>query len=309
MIFFLELFFLPCGWYATAHMQTKKDIQALLDEMGTSPNKKFGQCFLIDLNLMRKVLEEAAITRDETVLEVGPGTGSLTEELLARAGRVVAVELDSTLAELLRRRFAAEPRLTLIEGDALAGKHAISPAVLQAIAPRAKLVANLPYNIATPLVAECLLQSYHSLMGDGVRFDSLTFTVQEEVAQRLVAQEGRDYGPVSVVIALLGRAKLGTFVPKTAFWPAPKIDSRVVRIDFDEARARRIENIDLLKRIVEMTFTQRRKSILATSRAHGAPVSHDQLAEALAAAGIDPSSRADHIPPEDYLRLSLALNR
>ncbi|MBN1943366.1 MAG: ribosomal RNA small subunit methyltransferase A [Phycisphaerae bacterium] len=284
-------------------MQTKKDIQALLAEAGAGPNKRLGQCFLIDLNLMRKLLETAALTGDETVLEVGPGTGSLSEELIERAGRVVTVELDKALAALLRKRFAAEDRLTLIEGDALAGKHAISPAVLQAVAPRARLVANLPYNIATPLVAECLLQSYHSLAGQGVRFDSLAFTVQEEVARRLVAREGRDYGQVSVMVALLGRAKLGSFVPKTAFWPVPKVDSRVVRIDFDEERAGRIGNIGLLRRVLEMAFTQRRKSILATSKARNAPVSHDQLTAALQSAGIDPAARADHVAPEEYLRL------
>lgn len=284
-------------------MQTKKDIQALLGEVGAGPNKRLGQCFLIDLNLMRKLLEDAAVAGDETVLEVGPGTGSLSEELIARAGRVVAVELDKGLAALLRRRFAAEPKLTLIEGDALASKHAISPAVLQAVAPKAKLVANLPYNIATPLVAECLLQSYHSLRGRGVRFDSLTFTVQEEVAQRLVTREGRECGPVSIMVALLGRARLGSFVPKTAFWPAPKIDSRIVRIDFDETLASRIGNIDLLRRILDMAFTQRRKSILATSRARGAPVGHDPLAAALHSVGIDHAARADRIAPEDYLRL------
>jgi 16S rRNA (adenine1518-N6/adenine1519-N6)-dimethyltransferase len=293
-------------WYATC-VQTKKDIQAILAQIGAGPNKRLGQCFLIDLNLMRKLLEEAALSGDETVLEVGPGTGSLTEELIERAGKVVAVELDRGFAALLRKRFTDEPKLTLIEGDALAGKHAISPTVLEVVAPKASLVANLPYNIATPLVAECLLQSYHSLRGEGVRFESLTFTVQEEVARRFVARQGRDYGPISVMIALLSRARLGAFVPKTAFWPVPKIDSRVVRIDFDEDLAGRIENIGLLRRILEMAFTQRRKSILATSKARNAPVHHDQLAAALQAADIDHTARADHISPEDYLHLAKKL--
>ncbi|MBN1555754.1 MAG: ribosomal RNA small subunit methyltransferase A [Phycisphaerae bacterium] len=290
-------------------MQTKKDIQALLAEATRSPNKRFGQCFLIDLNLMRKLLDEAALQGDETVLEVGPGTGSLSEELLARAKRVVAVEIDRALAELSRRRFAEEPRFTLIEGDVLAGKHAIAPAVLETVAPKARLVANLPYNIATPLVADCLMQSYLSLRGEGVLFESLTFTVQEEVALRLTAREGRDRGPLSVLVALLGDAKLGSFVPKTAFWPAPKVDSRIVRIDFDAARAGQIEDIHLLRRILDMTFSQRRKSILATSRARNAPVSHEAFAAALDSAGIDPSARADHVSPEDYLRVTKCLTR
>lgn len=284
-------------------MQTKRDIQTLLRETGTGPNRRLGQCFLIDLNLMRKLLETAALQGDETVLEVGPGTGSLSEELLTRADRVVAVELDNALASLLRRRFAAEPRYTLLEGDALAGKHAISPSVLAAVAPKARLVANLPYNIATPLIAECLRQSYHSLTGQGVSFESLTFTVQEEVAQRLVAREGRNYGPISVIVALLGRATPGAFVPKTAFWPAPKVNSRIVRIDFDAAQARKIENLRLLRRLLEMTFTQRRKNILTTTRARTAPIPREPFAAALKSAGIDSTRRADQVAPEEYLRL------
>lgn len=288
-------------------MQTKKEILARLAEAGIRPDKRRGQCFLIDLNLLRKVLEAAELSGGETVLEVGAGTGSLTEELLARAGCVVAVEVDKALAALLRRRFAGENRLTLLEGDALAGKHAVSPAVLQAVAPRASLVANLPYHIATPLVVECLLESWRSLRGEGVRFDRLTFTVQEEVARRLTAREGREYGPASVLVALLGCARLGAFLPAQAFWPAPKVDSRIVRIDFDPDLAGRVTNMDLLRQVLEMVFSQRRKNLLSTSRAKGAPFPPERFAAALSVAGVDASLRPDRLSPEAYLRLAQAL--
>jgi 16S rRNA (adenine1518-N6/adenine1519-N6)-dimethyltransferase len=166
--------------------QTKHEIQALLAGAGAEPRHRFGQNFMIDQNLVRLVADAGGIGPADLVIEVGPGTGTLTDELLARGARVVAVEIDRDLAGLLRERFVANDRFTLIEGDALAGKHALNAALLSAIGaiPPAsgglygggnargagvqssggggggggvKLVANLPYNIASPLVIELLI--------------------------------------------------------------------------------------------------------------------------------------------------------
>ena len=117
--------------------QTKHEIQALLSQAGTEPRHRFGQNFMIDQNLVRLVAEAGELTPDDVVIEVGPGTGTLTEELLARAGRVIAVEIDRDLAALLRERFADRPNFALIEGDALAGKHELNPELLAAIERRA----------------------------------------------------------------------------------------------------------------------------------------------------------------------------
>lgn len=144
-------------------MQTQTEIRATLLQAGFAPRKMFGQNFLIDFNLMGKILELADVRPDQTILEIGPGTGSLTEELLDRAARVVAVEIDRGLAGLLIERLGDRANFCLIEGDALAGKHAISPAVFDAIGPRASLVSNLPYNIATPVVMECLASSWRAV--------------------------------------------------------------------------------------------------------------------------------------------------
>src|SRR6476661_8700876 len=113
--------------------QTKHEIQALLSAAGTEPRYRFGQNFMIDQNLVRLVAEAGVLTGDDLVIEVGPGTGTLTEELLARAGRVVAVEIDRDLAKLLRERFASNAKFELIEGDALAGKHELNPQLVQRI--------------------------------------------------------------------------------------------------------------------------------------------------------------------------------
>jgi 16S rRNA A1518/A1519 N6-dimethyltransferase RsmA/KsgA/DIM1 with predicted DNA glycosylase/AP lyase activity len=144
-------------------MQTQTQIRQMLEGAGLAPNKAFGQNFLVDLNLMGKVLELAEVGPQDVVLEVGPGTGSLTEELARRARRVVAVEIDRGLAELLGQQLAACDNVRVLHTDVLAGKHEISPAVVAEIAPRASLVSNLPYNVATPLVAECLLMSHRAV--------------------------------------------------------------------------------------------------------------------------------------------------
>ena len=124
----------------------------MLSAAGLAPQKRFGQNFLVDLNLMAKVVETAALQGDETVLEVGPGTGSLTEELLKVAPRVVAVEIDRRLHRYLQRSLAGADNLELLCGDVLAGKDKLSPAVVSALGGRAVLVANLPYGVAAPLV-------------------------------------------------------------------------------------------------------------------------------------------------------------
>lgn len=160
--------------------QTQRDIQVMLAAAGISPLKRFGQNFLIDANLMRKLVEAAGITAHDVVLEVGPGTGALTDHLIERAGHVICVEVDRGMQAICLARFGNRGNFTLISGDVLAGKSQISTAVLHAIAHqhallrgRAMLVSNLPYQVATPLVIE--------LMIGQMIINPLCFTVQAEV--------------------------------------------------------------------------------------------------------------------------------
>jgi 16S rRNA (adenine1518-N6/adenine1519-N6)-dimethyltransferase len=292
-------------------MQTLREIRRLLEEAALRPRKQLGQSFLIDHNLLGKLVELAELAGGETVLEVGPGTGSLTEELLDRAARVVAVEVDRGLCDLLRRRLGGRENFKLIGGDVLAGKHALSPAVLDAVGPGTHLVSNLPYQIATPLLVECLVQSWRAARGarrTECGFQRLTFTVQREVADRLTASPGgRSYGPVSVVIALLGHIRLGPPVPASAFWPRPNVTSRIVRIDFDSDRAKRLGDCGTLTTVLGLTFGQRRKQIGSVSRRASAAFGGPALEAALAAAGIDPTSRPEVISPQQFLAMANAL--
>ena len=207
--------------------QSKREIQAYLAAAGAEPRKQFGQNFMIDQNLVRLVADAGAIGPDDTVIEVGPGTGTLTQELLRRSGRVIAVEIDRGLARVFCAiEYSTVGEFELIEGDVLDGKHALNP-VLRGIeaAARApgmlKLIANLPYNIASPLVIELLIA------GVGM----LVFTVQKEVADRLRAAAGTEaYGPLSVVAQRLAQVEVLRTLPPQAFWPTPKVDSALVRM-------------------------------------------------------------------------------
>jgi hypothetical protein len=178
-----------CGYNCRprpAMAQTKSQIQSLLAGANTQPRHRFGQNFMIDQNLVRVIADAANLTGGDVVVEVGPGTGTLTEEILSRGVDLVAVEIDRDLAKLLRERFADQPHFTLIEGDALSSKHEINVQLVEEIRSRAasgsviKLVANLPYNIASPLIIELLI----------LGIDQLVFTVQKEVADRLRAAAG-----------------------------------------------------------------------------------------------------------------------
>lgn len=290
-------------------MQTITEIRRMLADAGLRPHKQFGQSFLVDGNLMRRMLDLAGLTGSETVLEVGPGTGSLTEELLDRAAAVIAVEIDRGLADLVRDRLAGRPALRLITGDVLAAKNALSQEVLAALPPTVHLVANLPYSIATPLVALCLQASHAAAKPSATpAFERLTFTVQREVADRMAAGPGsKAYGPISVTVALLGRVTLGPVVPASAFWPSPNVASRIVRIDFDRPAAAALDDTAALRGLLATTFSQRRKQMRSLPRRKDAPWPGQALAAALDIARIDPTARPERVTPDQFRLAANAL--
>ncbi|HUT59269.1 MAG TPA: 16S rRNA (adenine(1518)-N(6)/adenine(1519)-N(6))-dimethyltransferase RsmA [Phycisphaerae bacterium] len=295
-------------------MQTATQIRQMLKQARLAPNRSLGQSFLIDGNLQRKLLELAEIDPRPAVLEVGAGTGSLTQELAQLADRVVAVEIDRGLYRLLERNLAGVGNVTLIHADALASKRALEPRVLAALGGPSQLVSNLPYAVATPLVAECLIQSWRvarRLPGAGTcRFDRLTFTVQHEVAERMSARPGDEaYGSVSVIVALLGSMTVGPAVPAAAFWPRPKVTGRMIRIDFDPAAAQRLADADVLAAVMFQAFGQRRKQLGSVIRRKNSPFEPDRFRAALHVAGIDPALRAEAIDPAQYLALANALSQ
>jgi 16S rRNA (adenine1518-N6/adenine1519-N6)-dimethyltransferase len=278
--------------------QTKQQIQSLLAGAGIKPRRRFGQNFMIDGNLVRIVADAGRIAPGDLAIEVGPGTGTLTEELLARGANVLAVEIDCALAEILRKRFARAGNFTLIEADALMGKRALDARILGAIGREkaagrsVRLVANLPYNAASPLIVELLIA--------GV--DLLAFTVQREVADRLRAgRDSKEYGTLSIVAQLLSRVEVIRTLPPQAFWPMPKIESALVRM----TRQDRLGiHAAAFGTFVHRIFSARRKTLRNALTMAGVDAD-----EALAAAGIGGRARPEQIAPADFLRLFEAVGR
>ena len=233
--------------------QTLAEIKTLLESRGLSPRKRFGQNFLIDHNLVRKLVDESGVGAGDLVLEVGPGTGTLTEELLERGCEVIACELDRGLAELLRDRLGSNEHFTLIEGDCLAQKREVSAEIVGAVAGRAfTLVANLPYGAATPLML-ALLTAHPGCRG-------MYVTIQKEVGERLAARAGQSaYGGISVAAQTLATVRLIAKLPPECFWPRPEITSVMVAI---ERRADHgIGDPVAFGEFCQRVFAQRRKQL------------------------------------------------
>jgi 16S rRNA (adenine1518-N6/adenine1519-N6)-dimethyltransferase len=274
--------------------QTLSEIRAELAARGIRPKHRFGQNFLHDRNQLRKLLAAARVGTGDLVLEVGPGTGTLTEELLDAGCRVVACELDPDMAAIVRARNLhrmgrAPGRLTVVECDCLDGKHAVSARVLSELGgERFALVANLPYQAATPLMAT-LLERHPECVAQAV-------TIQREVADRLMATAGGEhYGPISVTMALLADVELVGVLAPGCFWPAPKVMSAMVAIH-PRVDARPAAGWDAFSSFVQRTFGQRRKQL-------GSILGR----EAVAAAGFDPVRRPETLEPREWVALQAAL--
>jgi len=258
---------------------------------GHTARKRFGQNFLVSDGVIRKIVDAIAPRTGDTVVEIGPGLGALTEPLLERIEHLQVVEIDRDLIARLKQRFPPE-RLTIHEGDALAFDFGALKG-----AGRLKLVGNLPYNISSPLLFH--LVQFAPLVHD------MHFMLQKEVVDRMVAAPGsKDFGRLSVMLQYHYHMERLFIVPPGAFNPAPKVDSAIVRmipVDFSRVGAdAAVTDPALFARVVTAAFSQRRKMLRNTLR--------EFIGEAdLAALGIAPTARAEDIAMTDYVRLANTL--
>ncbi|MCW8129644.1 MAG: hypothetical protein KIS92_04590 [Planctomycetota bacterium] len=286
-------------------------IKASLEARGLKPRKAFGQNFLVDPNFARAVAAAARADERTLAVEVGPGTGVLTRALLEShpRARVLAVEIDRGLAGLLREEFSAEMaagRLTLIEGDALDGKHGINAGLLaeglrisrDESRPRRVLCANLPYNAATPLIANLALPLPWEPPAPPVSFvERIVATVQLELAERFFGKPGgNDYGPLAALLALRATGSIARKVGGEVFWPRPQVASAVAELDLRpwDGSDLRADEAAGFQEFLQKLFQQRRKTLRAALKTAGL---------ALAAADPRAAQRAEDLPPAALLAL------
>ncbi|HWD01828.1 MAG TPA: 16S rRNA (adenine(1518)-N(6)/adenine(1519)-N(6))-dimethyltransferase RsmA [Amycolatopsis sp.] len=268
------------------------EIRGLADELDVRPTKKLGQNFVHDPNTVRRIVELAGVGAGDVVLEVGPGLGSLTLGLLDAGASVVAVEIDPVLAGRLPRT-AAERAPEAAGRLAVVGADALRITAVELPAAPVSLVANLPYNVAVPVVLHLLAE-----------LPSLTrglVMVQTEVADRMAAGPGsRVYGVPSVKLAWYGPARKVGAVPRSVFWPVPNVDSALVAFE----RAGSPPDVDRrrLFDVVDAAFSQRRKTLRAALA--GWAGSADRAGELLTAAGIDPKTRGEQLDVRDFARIA-----
>jgi 16S rRNA (adenine1518-N6/adenine1519-N6)-dimethyltransferase len=255
------------------------------------PLKSLGQHFLVDPGIARRIVARAEVAPGDSVLEVGPGRGILTQALLAAGAKVVAVELDRGLFEALAERFSGEPRLTLHHGDALR----FDPAGMQS---PFKVVANLPYQVTTPLLFH-LLAAWPA---------ALVVMVQREVAERMAAAPGtREYGVLTLGIAARASVERCFAVPPGAFRPRPRVHSAVVRVVPRPDPPLPAGEVDRFMAVVRAALGKRRKTLRNALGALG--LAEARVKDALLAAGIDPAARGETLDLEAFLRLYRALER
>jgi len=259
--------------------------------------KKFGQNFLIDDHILEKIVDSAELTKDDCVLEIGPGIGTMTQYLAERAGSVIAVEIDKALIPILKDTLSDYDNVTILNEDIL--KVDIAALVEEKNGGRpVKVVANLPYYITTPIVM--------GLFESHVPLDSITIMVQKEVADRMQVGPGtKDYGALSLAVAFYSKAEVVTIVSPNCFIPKPNVASAVIRLKVHGEPPVTVKDEAFLFQVIHASFRQRRKTLMnGLSNAPELRVSKQAVSEALQEMGVSESIRGETFTLEDFGRLS-----
>lgn len=295
-----------------AKRQTVSFLSDRLKAAGLRPVSRYGQNFLIDLNLVELIARSADLSRQDAVLEVGTGVGSLTSIMAEEAGAILTVEVDENLHQLAREELAGQPHVKLLQADALKNKNTLNPQIMPLIEDamkrlgeqaRFKLVANLPYNIATPLISNLLHQTPTPI--------TMVATIQKELGERIIATPGsKDYGALSVWIGSFCKASIVRILPPTVFWPRPKVESAIVRIDVDVEARDRIPDLKYYHDTVRSLFFHRRKFLRSVvCSAMKGRLEKDDVDTVLEQLGHDQNSRAEQLDVAQIGALAEALRQ
>lgn len=259
--------------------------------------KKFGQNFLIDTHVLEKIISAAGITKNDCVLEIGPGIGTMTQYLAENAGHVVAVEIDRNLIPILKETLADYDNMTVINEDILRVD-------IKALAEEynggkpIKVVANLPYYITTPIIM--------GLFESGVPIDNITVMVQKEVADRMKEGPGsKDYGALSLAVQYYAEPEIVANVPPNCFIPRPNVGSAVIRLTRHKEMSVEVKDPALMFKIIRASFNQRRKTLQnGLGNAPELPYTKEQIAAAIAEMGLTPTIRGEALSLAQFAQLS-----
>jgi len=300
---------------------TKSMLKALFEERDIRVKKQWGQNFLIDQNLLQFIVKAAELSRNDVVLEIGTGTGSLTRLLAQNARHVFAVELDRKLFEIMEETLKDYNNVTTFNKDILKSKHHIHPMIIEAVsdyiraAPPSenltvKVVSNLPYYISTPVIID--------LLQEVLPIKTMILMLQRDTTDRMKAQPGtRNYGVLSIMTKLFADAKVLKKLPPDVFWPVPLVDSAIVKMEVNQHRhADRIHDYQNFQNVVHAIYVSRRKTLLnsLSSFCSGLEMKEESkvirkdLASILEHVGIKPKSRGEELDIEALIDLSNAIS-
>jgi 16S rRNA (adenine1518-N6/adenine1519-N6)-dimethyltransferase len=297
--------------------QTLSYLRNLFEERGLEPKNKLGQNFLIDLNLIDVLVQAAELTKDDIVIEVGTGTGGLTARMAPEVRAVLGVEIDPAFIALTEEATAAHPNVYLLHADILKGKNELNPRVLSALQDvirrcncepgaeppcRLKLVANLPYVIAVPLIGNLLLSD--------LAIERMVVTVQWEIAERLVAVPGtKDYSALSVLVQSVADVEILRRLPPAVFWPRPQVASAFILIKPNAEKRAHVGDVPRLRAFLRDLYVHRRKNLRgALAGAPSGRRAKDEVDRKLGELGIDGNIRAETLDVEQHLRLCAAFS-
>ena len=271
-----------------------KNTTAFLKEHDISAKKRYGQNFLIDKRVLERIIEGSEITKEDTVLEIGPGIGTLTQALCEAAGRVIAVEIDKDMLPLLGENLADYDNYEIVNEDILK----VDLASLLGDGTRVKVAANLPYYITTPIIMQ--------LLENKLPIASITVMVQKEVADRMQAKPGgKDYGALTLAVQYYSEAEIIANVPPNCFIPRPGVDSAVIRLSCYDKPPVQAEDEKKLFEIIKAAFAQRRKTLANALRNYpGLRLSREEIEAALTEMGLGIDIRGERLSLKEFAKLT-----
>lgn len=274
-----------------------EETKFILKKYHLSANKKLGQNFLIDDDVIKNIIEASNVQKEDLIIEIGPGLGTLTSKLLEYAGKVVAIELDENMIQILNDRFKLYTNFKLLNEDVLKVNLKELIKENKGELQKVKVVANLPYYITTPIIMK--------LLEDKLDIDSITVMVQKEVADRITAVPGDKLsGSITYSVDYYAEAEEVVFVDKNSFIPAPEVDSKVIRLQIRKEPKVKVSNEELFFNIIKASFMQRRKTLLNSLTNAGMIKDKEALKKILEKLGLEENIRGEKLTIEQFAELT-----